>query len=102
MLPKMIKIDIWTGGYMVINCDEFFPLTQIRMRAFYQKILRGARCQPEIMDELIRYIDDRLAVMDLEYSQYDDPDYEKSHSPVYKRLLSNLDLLTHYRDKLRR
>lgn len=101
-MSKTIKIDTWTGGYMVINCDEFFPLSKIRMNAFYQKILRGARRQPELMDEIIRYIDDRLAAMDLEYSQYEDPDYERSHSPMYKRLLSNLDLLTQYRDKLKR
>lgn len=87
---------------MVINCDDFFPLSKIRMYAFYQMILRGARRQEEIMDDIIQHLDDRLTAMDLEYSHYDDPGYERAHSPMYKRLLSNLDLLTHYRDKLRR
>ena len=98
-MRKTIKIDTWTGGYMVIDCDSFFPLSQVRMQAFYQKILRGARRQ-EVMDEIIQYLDDRLTVMDLEYSQYEDPDYERARSPMYKKLLRNLDLLNGYRARL--
>lgn len=100
-MQKMIKIYTWTGGYLVLDLEENFPMAQLKLNAIYQKIIKGCRREEEVLDHLIRYVDDRITEMELEFSTYEMPELEKSRSTRYKRLLSNLKALQGYRRRCR-
>lgn len=95
MNNNLIRIDTWSGAYLVLNVDTFFPCSKSRLTALYRQFLRDSR-RDETIPEILSQLRQKKYDMKCYFARFENPNLEMKKSRAFTMLISNINQLKGY------
>lgn len=99
---QYLRIDTWTGGYMVLDMNRYFPTTKAKLSALHKNILSGCKHEREVLESILSHLEDRQEELERYFAKYDNPDQELKGSRTYQMICKNIDQMTNYLERCQR
>lgn len=96
---QYLRIDTWTGGYMVLDMNQYFPTTKANLSDLHKKILRGCKREREVLEAILKHLEDRQEELERYFAKYDNPDQELKGSRTYQMLCRNISQMADYLER---
>lgn len=96
---QYLRIDTWTGGYMVLDMNQYFPITKAKLSALHKNILRGCKREREVLEAILGHLEDRQEEIETYFAKYENPDQELKGSRTYQMICKNIAQMTHYLER---
>jgi len=61
---------------MVLDMDQYFPTTKAKLSALHKNILRGCKREREVLEAILKHLEDRQEELDRYFAKYENPDQE--------------------------